>query len=117
MISENTISKKRGRPAALTPEQKALFERAFPELKTVKSLQNKWFMGRAIHVTRNQAGLEWLLGGENHFVKQTILFELGRVKHDADLLTLARDLCELKPTSRESIYMIRNWRFRKDHGS
>ena len=113
-VSENTIPKKRGRPSVLTPEQKALIEKVCPELKTVKSLQNKWFRVRAVRLIREDPDFKWLYNRETHYMRETILAELGRVEHDADLLTLARELCELKPTSREAVQMIRNWRFRKD---
>jgi hypothetical protein len=109
-VSEKTISKKRGRPLILTPEQKAMIEKVYPDLTTSKSIQNKWYLVRASNVIRGHEDLKWLFDRETHFIRETILTELGRIKDDVDLLSLAREVCELKPTSREAIRLIRNWK-------
>jgi ATP-dependent helicase YprA (DUF1998 family) len=43
-------------------------------------------------------------------MRWTILAELGRIEDDADLLAVARVVCDAKPKARNAVRMVREWR-------
>jgi hypothetical protein len=47
------------------------------------------------------------------FRKRTIMSELGRIDDDDDLLSIAEQVCELKPNTQDAVAMIRRWRLGK----
>lgn len=113
-ISENKISKnKRGRPSIFDPDKKRILEELFPKTRTTRGLQNNFYMGRVLYLIKGDEKFQWLFDREKSIVRQTILAELGRVKEVEDLLIMARRICELKPTSRDGVRLIRNWRLQK----
>ena len=52
---------------------------------------------------------EEIMSGNGH-MRHTILAELGRIEDEDDLRSIARQICELKPGSKEAVAMIRQWR-------
>lgn len=114
-ISENKISKnKRGRPSILDPDKKRILEELFPKTRTIRGLQNNFYMGRVLYLIKGDEKFQWLFDREKGVVRQTILAELGRIKEVEDLLSMARQICQLKPTSRDGVRMIRDWRLKRD---
>jgi hypothetical protein len=72
----------------------------------------------ALHVIleAKDARLNWLVNetaiaaGKQPKLRETILTELGRIDDDAELLTAALRICELRPSTRDAVAMIRRWR-------
>jgi hypothetical protein len=52
--------------------------------------------------------LRWLWNGGK--MRMSILAELGRIEEPGAVLTIARQICELKPKAREAVAMIRRCR-------
>jgi hypothetical protein len=125
-ISENVsknradqITPRRGRPRIHTSEAMAVYRGLWPEHNT-RALQNKRYQSRAQAVLQDELGIEWLMDlqklnqGQKCNYRQTMLQELGRIDNDEHLKAIARQLCEIKPTSIQAIAMIRRWRLGHD---
>jgi len=95
-----------------------------PEKRSGRGLQNFIYQARAQGVIElllpTYPELRWLYDpeairrGESAF-QQTIMQELGRIPDDALLVRRARDMCNLRPTSREAVKLLR--RARLQHGA
>jgi hypothetical protein len=118
-ISENfSESRRRGRPPRHGPEVMTMMRGLFPEARTVRSIQNKWFLVQAQRVLRHEPELTWLLDLDpsTHAIQKggayrmTILQELRRIEDEGVMKAVARRLCELKPSTREAVAMIRRFR-------
>ena len=101
-----------GRPKVFDSSQTAMVQDIYPELKTNHSLQNRMYMLRSMNLLRNSPDYQWLWDRENHVIRQTILAELGRIDRDEDLLSMARQICGLKPKARDAILIIRAGRLK-----
>jgi hypothetical protein len=114
-ISENnqpqdfSKKQKKGRPRLLNCDMEAILKSSFSENKTHRSLQNKFYLLRSFRLIKSDPALGWLYQ-EGESIRATILSELGRIDRDEDLLTLARELCALKPKTRDAIILIRTFR-------
>jgi hypothetical protein len=108
-IQSKDFPKKGGRPRIFDSQMEAVLEGSFPD-KTHRSLQNKFFLLRAFRLVKNDPALKWLYDKEAQTIKSVILTELGRIAGDGDLLNLARQVCTLKPRTRDGILLIRTWR-------
>jgi len=51
----------------------------------------------------------------NGSMRETVLYELGRIEDDEWIRGWAKRLCELKPTTKEAVAMIRRWRHGKSN--
>jgi hypothetical protein len=115
--SENISKKlKRGRPrlSDYLPEINAL---------TVRGRQNYHYMVRAMRVLGNgdDPRFFWLcdanaVNAGKAGVKFVILSELGRVRDDGELVELAELICELKPTTKKAMSIIKEVRGAKRKG-
>jgi hypothetical protein len=121
--SENTPKRKRGRPRHF-PESEMQFARKLhqPEKRSGRGLQNFIYQARAQGVIESllptYPELRWLYDpkairrGKSAF-HQTIMQELGRIPDDAVLVRRARDMCNLRPTSREAVKLLRRARLQQ----
>jgi hypothetical protein len=122
-FSENFSEKpKRGRPpgwmyGAVARKYRREFGIYARDL-TERGRQNKDRRQSALRVIleAKDARLNWLVddaaiaAGKQPKLPETILTELGRIDDDHELLTAALRLCELRPSAREAVAMIREWR-------
>lgn len=122
-ITENiSQNRKPGRPRKFSADIEAISDAIglFTDSKTRRNRLNILHRQRALSVMGNNAeGLTWLFDKEGFQrgsvkIKQGILSELGRIDDDESLIAIARQLCELKPTTREAVAMVRRWRLGKD---
>lgn len=121
MFSENKTSPigeksdRRGRPRVLSPEVEAAFSAIgmFTECKTRRSRLNIYYRTKAMGVLKE--GFEWLFDGKKVAAgvqawKPTILIELGRIEDEELMRAMAEQLCELKPSTRDAVLMVRRLR-------
>lgn len=113
-ISETVSEKpKRGRPKLYSDEVIRVHGEIWHETKTRRGLQNKSRQVRAMRalkeVSPEYAEFRWLIDPAGQ-VKQAIMYELGRLSDDADIVEWAKLLCDHKPKGKEAIAMIRRWR-------
>jgi len=111
-----------GRPRLFPKEKEAEYRRLYcvADHATLRTLQNRMNFGHALGLlcdgpmaTVISTRWCWLLRPNSAGVaepRDTILSELGRVKHDEALKVFADALCERKPTARDAIRMLRRWR-------
>jgi hypothetical protein len=121
-ISENSSEKPRrgrGRPRAFD----ANVENAYWGIGLLQDGQTRrnhlnvlWFAHGLAVLRRNDEPLfRYLFGdvkevGSKMFRRKTVIAELGRIEDEAEMLAVARDICEKKPKAREAIAMIRGYR-------
>ena len=79
----------------------------FPNVTTTRGIQNRRYATRAAAVIRDDAACRWLYDASTQTIRASILAELGRLETDEQILRLGRQICELKPTAREAIAMLR----------
>lgn len=121
-VSQNVEKKRRGRPRLklFTPEQEAVQEMVgtFDGVRTTRTRQNWMYRQRAISVlgVLKEERFKWLFdvakvqADEPNAMKHSVLAELGRIE-DADVMqAVALQVCEMRPTAREAVQMIRNFR-------
>ena len=82
---------------------------------TQRSRQNGHYWTRAYNVLRHVTGVDWLeldrLRRGERSRRSTVLFELGRIESDDELISAARRVCELQPrTSGAAVANLRRWR-------
>lgn len=114
--SENVSEKpRRGRPKAYNDAIMNMLRHQFPEIETGRGLQNVDRMLEGMKVIRGDKRCKWLLDEERiaageKAMRRTLLSELGRIEDEDDRLAMALRLCELKPSTRDGIGMIRRFR-------
>jgi hypothetical protein len=107
--SRDFPKKRRGRPRVFNPEMEAILRGSFSD-KTQRGIQNKFYLLRAFRLVQNDPALKWLYDKEAETIKSVILSELGRITSDTDLLNMAREICNLKPRTRDAVLLIRAFR-------
>ncbi len=109
-ISENVPSGalRVGRPRKFVEINLDKIRSVCPKVKSVRGLQNKIYMGRAISLFNNDdPKWKWFGIGTNG-VKETVLAELGRMHDIKAMHVVAMKLVENPPeTSRDAISLIR----------
>ena len=118
-VSENTP--KRGRPR-VTSEffEDMVSKKMFPEVQTRRGLLNHYYFQEAFNALHDEPDVyTWLIDHQKQTVKQTILMELGRLVDPDDIRSTAKVLCamEPKPTSRQAVQWIRNFRLGRFDGN
>ncbi len=115
-VSENPTRRERGRPAKMTPEQVAICDSMFPEVKTRRGQQNIIYRLRAMSILREDSRFLWLIDPEKAIQgkpgswRPSILAELGRLEDQDAMRAVALRICELKPKARQAVSMIRRAR-------
>jgi len=121
--SQNVETKKRrGRPRLklFTPKQEAMYEMVgvFDGVRTARTRQNVMYRQRAMDVlgvVRDER-FKWLADFSKfdtdapNAMKHSILAELGRIEDADRMRVVALQVCEMKPTAREAVQLIRNFR-------
>jgi len=106
-VSEN---RKRGRPEIMCSEERQDYSGIWPDIKTARGLQNKYYQSQAVKLIMDKPEFSWLLDSRVNRVKQTLLTELGRIANDDALLEAARALCRIRPSTSDGVAMIRRYR-------
>ncbi|MGH9867918.1 MAG: hypothetical protein ACREAA_07125 [Candidatus Polarisedimenticolia bacterium] len=106
MIAE-TVSRKAGRPRILLPEWEAALRGIYPEIRTLRGIQNRSAQLRAVKLLSDDPAFAWLVDPRTGWMRQTILQHLGRVESDAMLVEAARAVCEQRPSSVRARTLIR----------
>ena len=125
MISEEFSEKKRGRPKVLSEKiEETLRGIGCYQQRTRRGRLNEHYFFECLSLFRGSDGgfdserakrWNWLHyntygKGSGERWRRTIMAEIGRLR-DRELMTQAADLiCELKPSAREAVNMIRRWR-------
>jgi hypothetical protein len=120
--SQNVEKRRRGRPRLklFTPEVESMFEACgvFDGVRTARTRQNVMYRQRAMDVlgvVRDER-FKWLADFSKfdtdapNAMKHSILAELGRIEDADKMRVVALQVCEMKPTAREAVQMIRNFR-------
>ncbi|HEY0171261.1 MAG TPA: hypothetical protein VGB98_09575 [Pyrinomonadaceae bacterium] len=121
--SQNVEKKKRrGRPRLrlFTPEVEAMYEACgvFDGVRTARTRQNVMYRQRAMDVlgvVRDER-FKWLCdvakvqADEPNAMKHSILAELGRIEDADKMRVVALQVCEMRPTAREAVQIVRNFR-------
>lgn len=115
-VSEN----RRGRPRVMPPETEAAYASLglFADVHSERSKLNIYYRTRTLSIL-DGAEFSWLFDrkacqrGEGKW-KPTILSELGRIEDEEDMKAVARQICELKPKTKEAVTMIRRFRLGRD---
>ena len=113
-ISINTDKKKRGRPPTEIAEAVEKIKFLYPDIKTRRGLYNKLFCSLGGEMVRNSEieNKSFLFNLEDNICKSTILAELGRIEYNQtkeDTIFLAREICKRKLTTREAVYLIKEF--------
>jgi hypothetical protein len=111
-----SINRRRGRPRVFdhpaADHARAELRRDHPDILD-RTLQNHLYQYTAQALLDGQDWARWLYDpagiaqGKRGAYRQTIMQELGRIEGNADLVATAKLICELKPTAREAVRMIR----------
>ncbi len=118
--------KKRGRPSILTFPNDEKYLRGIGEnrVKDIRTLHNLHYQARATrllglaktdhpkfpyHWLTNPAGQVFGKSMQSTY-KATIIAELGRIKDKDDMKSAAKEICRLKPKTKDAVKMIRGWR-------
>jgi len=122
-FSNNQHKGARGRPRVLSVdyekmiEQHGLFEGNFSRRGRINVFYRQRALTCLIYQNEEEAGLfEWIADGEAmkrgaaKSWRQTILCELGRITDEVAMRSIAKQLCELKPKTRDAVIMIRQYR-------
>lgn len=98
---------KRGRPRFEDTTCELDWVRAlYPEIKTRRGVQNKYYELRAGGVIKNMEGIEFLIDLKNNVIKNSILVEIGRM-HSEDLMReIAREICL---RARTEVHTVKEW--------
>jgi hypothetical protein len=91
----------------------------FENNKTRRGRNNIYYQQRAMSLIGSGDNPEfyWLANGPEMWAgdrvkawRPSILAELGRIADDESLLSIAREICQLKPKSRRAVELIRQFR-------
>lgn len=114
MESDSTIRKHRkpGRPAVFSDAIRTDIGGQHPYLSR-RAISNRCFGIRALKIlaATDSEKFEWLKS------QVTLLGELGRIHNESDLLAVAGQLCELKPTSNTGALLIRRHRLKEGNST
>jgi hypothetical protein len=119
--SEAASEKKRGRPRAFPDGLLAHYRGLFPDVRSGRHRQDLVYRGRAMHVLGDDPEVYWLYNQPAVEAGQVsansvagfrtcILAALGRIEDEADLRAVARQVCAVKPGTKEAVALIRRWR-------
>lgn len=91
----------------------------YPEV-TPRHLNNIVYRSRAVSVLAHDPEFAWLADGpamtegKRNSWKPGILAELGRIDNEDDIRTFAREICRIKPFTKDAERAIREWRLGKE---
>lgn len=120
--SQNVEKRRRGRPRLklFTPEAEAMYEACgvFDGVRTTRTRQNLMYRQRAMDVlgVLKDERFKWLFdvakvqADEPNAMRHSVLVELGRIKDEDEMREVALYLCETRPTAREAVQIVRNFR-------
>jgi len=117
---ENISKNKRGRPRKISKSFEESLQMIYPELKSVRSINNINYLNDTIELLKDKEGFEYLIDGKKQELKhKTILTALGRIiekysNGEQLALELATDICNHKLNTQKAIDFIN--RFRKANG-
>ena len=107
---------KRGRvPFSVDAELLAINEAAF-NATTQRGKLDIYYRLKALSILGNDPRVSWICDaaklktGEKSAWKPGILSELGKIEDKENMLSIALDICELKPKTKDAIRMIRRTR-------
>ena len=106
----------------LTGEDRALLTYLFPDVKTERGLLNLAYRQRAVGVLIKIPECSWLCDGEKMKAgeaqawKPTILIELGKILDVEAMISIALQICQIKPKGKQGALMVRNIRLGKNQG-
>ncbi len=110
--AESAENRRRGRPPVIPELHEALYRSQYGDMPRRKMLERHYEI-RALRTlgNGNQAEFRWLFGdGTETNYRQSVLAALGRIEDRDILLTVARQICEMKPKARNAVAMIRRVR-------
>jgi hypothetical protein len=122
-ISE-TVSKK-GRPPKFPPQVRAYLTKLFrDEVRTERGRLNICYRQRALKAiwAAKDPKLNWLgerekMAAGTGRMKGTILIELGKIDDEQELIAVAKEICALKPNSKDGVRRIRRYRLGERTGN
>jgi hypothetical protein len=115
-------TRRRGRPPRYDParlDQLRQDPHIHGRIGSTRGLQNLLYQERARQLLdrpEHAPWVRWLIDpekiqrGERGGLRPTILAELGRLKDDRELVTLAKRLCEAQPRTHQAVQLIRRQR-------
>ena len=105
-----------------SPEIKALLRQMNPRVKTERGLLNVAYRLRAVTNIMHIPECSWLCdeekmkAGESQAWKPTILIELGKILDVEAMISIALQICQIKPKGKQGALMVRNIRLGKNQG-
>ncbi len=105
---------KRGRPRRFSRDGEAVMLGLYSD-KGERQRGNIAYMILAVqrlqrHPDFDAGAFRWLWNPGKDDLKHTILSELGRIEDDGEMVLVARDLCAMKPKTKDAVTMIRRLR-------
>lgn len=119
MESASKNRRRRGRPRVWSEDATALARFVSPNVKTGRALQNTSYRQLALRCLVQDPAFSWLCNGAKmeagapNAWKPGILSELGRFLDEETIRAFAARICELKPSTKEAIAMLRRARRQK----
>ena len=98
----------------------AMVEALTPEVRTERARHDFHYRTKAIQTLCYEPRFAWLADGEKMAAgvkdawKPSILAELGRIRDGDTLRAVALRICELKPSTKEAVAIIRRFRLRRE---
>ncbi len=112
-VSENTPSRKRGRPLVVPAELMANYANIWYHIASSRrGLQNKHYTIHAFAAIGDgkDPAFSWLADNKTKGFRQVILAELGRIEGADEIREIAKHICATKPRSKDAAMMIRRCR-------
>jgi hypothetical protein len=106
--------RKRGRPKVVDPD--GWLRPLWPDVTTDRGLANRWYQARALCCLNYEPAFAWLVSNEEAIraghgkIRATIVGELGRIEDEQVMRQAAARICELKPSARDAVVMLRRLR-------
>lgn len=88
---------KKGRPRMVSTEIMTIIKHLFPDVKTTRGRQNKYYEQQALRVLTGIDGMEFIRDPKKNTCKSSILIELGRMvmeNSDETATEIAKQICE-----------------------
>ena len=115
--------RRRGRPRIMDEEWHAIVDALTPEVRTERARHDFHYRTKAIQTLCYEPRFAWLADegkmavGAKDAWKPSILAELGRIRDADTLRAVALRICELRPSTKEAVALIRRFRLgREAHG-
>jgi len=105
--SQNAQTKKPGRPPVFTAEFRAAVGSKFPNVRSERAIANRCYGEYARQVLAKHGETEIMCWLES---QPTIMSELGRIEDELELLKVAEQICNLKPSAHAGALLIRGHR-------